>query len=484
MDWDYWTLERLRHDHPAWRLLRSDHAPLVAGFLHRAFIEQNHRVLPESALAERLEDELFRLREIHGEDKFPKPAAEYLDDWTLPDRAWLRKFYQDGTDEPQFDLTPATEKAITWLGSLAKRSFVGTESRLVLVFDLLRQLAAGAEPDPARRLEDLQRRKREIERQIERAERGEVQPFDATAIKDRFHQVTQLSRGLLSDFREVEHNFRALDREFRESVARGAATKKELLSASFGRRDKISDSDQGRSFGAFWEFLVADDRSEEFSQLLDRVLGLPAVQQMKPDVRVRRIHHEWLAAAQNVQTTVRRLSAQLRRFLDDRVQLENRRIMGLLQRVEQSALTLRDDPPKGTVAEIPRIAPSIRLPFERPLHPLGRAVTIRDVELLPGDESVDVSALYSQVVIDQETLAGQIRRALESRRQVTLGEICELWPPEHGLAEVLAYLRMADDSLPAVIDEAHHEVVTWPATGRDGGSVVRAARIPRVIFVS
>lgn len=38
MTLDYTTLETLRTHHPSWRLLRSDYAPLVASFLHRAFI--------------------------------------------------------------------------------------------------------------------------------------------------------------------------------------------------------------------------------------------------------------------------------------------------------------------------------------------------------------------------------------------------------------------------------------------------------------
>jgi hypothetical protein len=35
---DYATLELLRQNHPAWRLLRANHAPLVTSFLHRVFI--------------------------------------------------------------------------------------------------------------------------------------------------------------------------------------------------------------------------------------------------------------------------------------------------------------------------------------------------------------------------------------------------------------------------------------------------------------
>jgi hypothetical protein len=81
MSLDYVTLDLLRQNHPAWRLLRSDHAPLVAGFLHRVFVAPNVRTMAQSDLAEALEDELFGLRERLGEGAFPKPALEYLNDW-------------------------------------------------------------------------------------------------------------------------------------------------------------------------------------------------------------------------------------------------------------------------------------------------------------------------------------------------------------------------------------------------------------------
>ena len=148
MNLDYPTLDALRSHHPAWRLLRSEHAPLVASFLQRVFIAPNVRVLPAADLAEALEDELFSLREQLGGEVFPKPATDYLNDWADPDKGWLRKFYRQGSDEAQFDLTPATEKAIAWLGTLTERSFVGTESRLLTLFDLLKQMSEGSEANP------------------------------------------------------------------------------------------------------------------------------------------------------------------------------------------------------------------------------------------------------------------------------------------------------------------------------------------------
>ena len=83
---------------------------------------------------EALEDELFHLRDRLGDESFPKTARAYLNDWAAPEKGWLRKFYRQGSDEVQFDLTPSTEKALGWLEGLSQRSFVGTESRLLSLF--------------------------------------------------------------------------------------------------------------------------------------------------------------------------------------------------------------------------------------------------------------------------------------------------------------------------------------------------------------
>ena len=134
MSLDLATLEAMRRQHPAWRLLAADSGPLVASFLHRVFVEPNVRTMSQSDLAEALDDTLFALREQRGAQAWPKEALDYLSDWTANERGWLRKFYPPGSDEPHFDLTPATEKAIAWLVSLAERHFVGTESRLLTLF--------------------------------------------------------------------------------------------------------------------------------------------------------------------------------------------------------------------------------------------------------------------------------------------------------------------------------------------------------------
>jgi hypothetical protein len=178
MSLDFDTLDLLRQNHPAWRLLNSPHAPLIASFLQRVFIAPNERVIAQADLVEALEDNLFALREQLGADAFPKNALDYLNDWAGNDKGWLRKFYRQSSDEPWFDLTPATEKAISWLDSLAERAFVGTESRLLTLFELLKQISSGSETDPEARIAELQQRRDDIDAETARVLDGDMPLLD------------------------------------------------------------------------------------------------------------------------------------------------------------------------------------------------------------------------------------------------------------------------------------------------------------------
>ena len=486
---DHATLATLRDRHPAWRLLASPHAPLVAAFLHRAFVVPNVRVMPEADLAEALEDELFALRETLGMATYPKSAVDYLNDWTAPDKGWLRKFYKPGTDEAQFDLTPATEKAIAWLVSLSERPFVGTESRLLTLFALLEQISAGTEADPEKRLAELYRKREELDADIARTLAGDVPLLDDTAVKDRFQQFQQLARELLSDFREVEHNFRLLDRRVREKIALWEGAKGALLDEVMGERDAIGDSDQGRSFRAFWDFLMSSRRQEELTARLGQVLALPAVAALKPEPRTRRVHHDWLEAGEHTQRTVAQLSQQLRRFLDDRAFLENRRILELLRSIESTALGLRERAPAGAVMELEEMGAAIELPMERPLFTPTVKPLLASLALEAGEDAIDTARLFDQVVVDKARLHSAVRRALRHQPQVTLHHLLQSAPLQQGLAELVAYLELAHteaasnpEALRAVVDESAVEPIHWQARSASGETITRIAHLPRIIF--
>lgn len=483
MTLDFTTLDALRTYHPAWRLLRSDHAPLVVSFLHRVFVVPNMRLMAAADLAETLEDELYALRLHAGESAFPKPALDYLNDWAAPDKGWLRKFYRPGTDEAQFDLTPATEKAIAWLAQLSERQFVGTESRLLTLFDLLKQMSEGSEADPAKRIAELHKKRAELDVEIAQVLSGNVPLLDDTAVKDRFQQFMQGARELLTDFREVEHNFRQLDRRVRERIALWEGSKGALLEEIMGERDAITDSDQGKSFRTFWDFLLSSQRQEELTELLDRVLALPAVADLKPDTRTRRVHYDWMEAGEQAQRTVAALSQQLRRFLDDQAWLENRRIMDILHSIESKALALREVSPAGNLMVMAEARADIELALERPLFTPAIKPVFANLVLQAGDEDIDPSKLFDQVVVDKARLTRHIRHALQERTQITLNELVIEQPLQHGLAELVAYLQLGSETFNTVVDEDTSEPIHWHTETSDGQPVRRSARIARVIFI-
>ena len=475
---NYDELVALRRSHPAWRLLLASHAPLVASFLHEAFIAPNVRTLSQSALRSKLEDALYRLREVDATDAFPRGADQYLDEWADEGHGWLRKYYPPDSDEPHFDVTPGTERAIEWLAALGRRPFVATESRIMTVFDLLRQIVEGTTLDPASRVAELERRRQELDDEIAAVRDGRLEVMDAARVRDRFLQMAATARGLLADFREVEQNFRELDRAVREKIATWEHGKGALLAEIFGERDAIADSDQGKTFRAFWDFLMSPERQEELTRLLETVLALPAVEALAPDARLRRVHYDWLEAGDVAQRTVARLSRQLRRYLDDQALLENRRVMQLIRRIEQRALAVRGEPPDGAFTELDEPAPRIELPMERPLFsvPLRPNITARPA--LADGGAIPDDVLFNQVFIDRELLAQRIRRTLQAREQVTLAEVVAVHPLEHGLAELIAYLSLAAEDRRAQIDERRTQAIDW----LDSEGRPRRATLPVIVF--
>lgn len=477
---DFEEIEHLRRHSPAWRLLRADHAPLVLSFLGRVFVAQNVRSIPLAQLTDLLEDELYALNDRLGEGTFPKSAKAYLDDWATPATGWLRVYYPVGSDQPQVDATPAVEKALGWVASARVRSFVGTESRLQTAFELLRQMAYGTEPDDAVRLAELRRRRDEIDREIERVESGDVPPMDATALRDRYQQFGDTARGLLADFREVESNLRGLDRAVREQIAAWAGTKGDLLDTIVGDRHAIADSDQGRSFHAFYDFLLSSQRQTEFAELLERVHAQGDLGSDVRDPRLRTIHYDWLDAGEQVQQTVRQLSEQLRRFLDDQVWLENRRVTELLRRVETAALRLRDHPAAKPVIELAATSPSVTLPMERPLYRPTERRALDSAALEAGDTTqLDLSALVEQVYVDRARLARTVTDVVAVRGQAGLTEVLDVHPLEQGLAELVAYLALDEPGILVDVNESERDRIPW----WDERGTARVAVLPRVTFV-
>jgi hypothetical protein len=270
----------------------------------------------------------------------------------------------------------------------------------------------------------------------------------------------------------------------RERIALWEGGKAALLDEIMGRKDAIDDSDQGRSFRAFWDFLMSDSRQQELTSLLDTILEHPAVAATEPDPRLRRVHYDWLQAGDHTQRTVADLSKQLRRFLDDQAWLENRRIMDLLRGIEAKSLAVRESATDrsrvhGNARDIRHHRAALRAPAV--LAALQALAGFRHPHGIR--RGIDASALFAVRLVDKAALASHIRHSLRDASQVTLRQLVQSRPPEHGLAEIIAYLELAHTSFTITVDESAEDVLEWSCITEDGSSIQKSARLPRVIFV-
>ena len=94
---DYAQIEALRERHPAWRMLRATHAPLLLTVLGRFFVEEGRGASSEGELVAALDDQLYAINAQDPENpRFLRTAAEYLADWAGPEAGFLRRFYPLG----------------------------------------------------------------------------------------------------------------------------------------------------------------------------------------------------------------------------------------------------------------------------------------------------------------------------------------------------------------------------------------------------
>ena len=474
---DYYAINSLRENHPGWSLLRAQNAPLALTFFMAAFTGPNQRNLGRQELIDVLDDVLFGLRDSEGQEKFPRPAGEYLDDWAADERKWLRKYYVPGEDEPHYDLTAAAEDVVRWVENLRGRDFVATQSRLTSIFAVLKQLVQQSETDPEVRLTELQRQRDGIDAEMQRISDGQIRVMTGPEALDHLQQLTGLARDLLSDFREVEQNFRKLDRQVREQIATWDGTQGELLESIFDNQQDISSSLQGRTFQGFWDYLMSPQLRTELQDLLQRATRIEALAATDMHTVVN-LHQDWLPAVEQTQATVRQLSQQMRRLLDDKVFLENKRIMQLIRSIESGALGTREAPPSGAFMEIEAPSVDVVLPFERPLYEPSRRVLVDDAVETADDADVDASALFGQFFVDKERLKANIDAVLAEADQATLAEVTRAYPLSQGLAEVVAYYQLATESDWATINPEQSQHLSWQLP--DG--TTREATIEQIIF--
>lgn len=465
------------------KLFRKERAAMMLAFFVGAFKKGHRSDIGRSALASELSAFRDYLSLTVGDDaaaKDPdsKNAAALLDEWA--DDGFLRKYYRAEASEPSYDLTPESEKAIEWLRELSERRFVGAESRLLKVFDLMKDIAYGAAFDAEERIAELNKRRAEIDAEIERVRSGAAGALDPTAVRERYYELEDTARRLLADFRQIELNFRTLDRDARAQVIAADKERGSVLKDIFEYRDAILSSDQGKSFQAFWAFVMSAEKKSEFATLAGRVLAVPEVAALPKSVELDAFDRLLVSAGARVQRTAHLLNEELRVFLDEKGRREGRAVAILAEEIKRTALTLRDAPPSDRAFVEIEGDPEIDLVMERPLYEPEEPVKIGETPDERGASDADAAALFFHSEIDREAIRENIAQALRDRPQISLAELLERYPVTDGSAEILGYFAEASAPGAAMIGEG--EMTELLAQNRKRGTAYRVGA-PEVVYI-
>ena len=467
------------------RLFRSDHAPLILAFFSGLSREDKVLVLTESDLIERLYNFLEYIDFLEVSDShentqlsyFESKAGQLIKRWT--DQGYLRNDL-DLQGTVLYELTPESEKALQWLDTLQKREFVGTESRMKDIINRLRDLVENTNANPDVRLHELALKKAKIEQEMARIQQNqEVHTFDDYQIKSRFQEVNRLAQQLLSDFREVEGNFRELTRDIyhRHMELRGG--KGQILRYAFDALEALKSTDQGKSFYAFWDFLLVTSGQEELQQLTEKVFGLLDDRSIEPqDAFLKHLRTYLHQAAQKVLESNDRMAERLSRIIVDKDPHESRKMKETFSRIKELAVRLADLEFSDEAFFEIDLRPHIFLPMERRLSLEPQEFMDMELpELEPDDyeESPEVlEYLFNAFYVDKDQLRERVERMLDENPGVSLTDLVRDHPVQQGLPEIFAYLHMS--ARREGVDEKNTRLIPFDYENK------RALRMPEVRF--
>lgn len=420
------------------QILRAEHFPLLVSFFHLAFKQLEKQTYTQSALSSLLGDFLFSLERQNIMDYSQQPI-DYLQKWAQ--QGYMRRYYES-TDEPVYELSPAAVNALRWLEDLNKQQFVGTHSRLLQFFSLLQQIV-NKTAGPYERIQQLLEERKKLDIEIEKIKEGNYAKPSDTQIKEEYFLAEETARRLLADFRQVEENFRDLDTQTRQTIVKSNVAKGILLDNIFEQQDFLWDTDQGKSFKAFWEFLMSESMQQELEDLIEKLNNIPAVKEVKQDQIVDRIKSNLVDAGDKVNRSNDGLIEQLRKYVEQKNLSESRHILRSIEEIEYLLMQYKE---VIDLQEILMEVDSVFKPLllmERPLFTPPAKIVFQQIFVEDGTADADTNILFEQFYIDIDMLRNNVKSVLRTKPQASLSELLHLYKSTKGTAEILGYMQIA-----------------------------------------
>lgn len=347
-----------------------------------------------------------------------------------------------------------------------------------LIFEGIEQLLTLSSGDVQERLKQLHEQESRIVAEISRIHvSGEVATLSPVQINERFHWLLATARELLSDFRQVEENFKAIAREIAERHTHPEASRGGILGHLLDAYEALHETTQGQSFYGFWKLLLAQDRQERFRETVEQVYALaPLEPPLRNDRTLGQLLGRLLCEGEKVVKSNERMAGNLRRVLETTRLGEHRRMREIIREIQADALRTKDTPPdQDDFFSLEEMPPFYVAMSREPWQPGEVLAAALPAEL--ADDAVDQEAFRRLRTLPHVQLA-QLRRnvetLLEKQESIWLDDVLAAYPPRDGVLEVLGYVAVALEERQHLVSEDQTQQIELGSGGE--------WQVPAVLF--
>lgn len=478
-------ISSILNDSPSVELLRLKNRELVFDFFLTTFNKDRSNISFENLLLSltdfisqpnvSLEEE-----ESHTIETFETKAKNAIREWT--NKGFLYNYKNDNGDV-YYELSPHTNKTINWIYSLEKKEFVGTESKFKDIFNKLKELVEFTNEDIKKRIKILEDKKRNIEQKIQQLNTGEdVKMFEEHEIIHRFQQLTFSAKELLSDFKEVEDNFKNITKDIYQKYTDENLTKSDILRFTFDALDDLKESYQGKSFYAFWRFLMDRNLQEEWDTLTDELYKTLTKKGIQiNDTFLKGMKNYLHASGNKVYQANDKMAEKLSRIIRENDNSEKKLTKKVIQEIKSYLTEISKTKKRPDLSIEVELNSKINITFDKRLtfEPKEEITYNKNPKLAENDisQSNQLTKIFKENVIDKNLLRTRIKEVLKSKSQTTLNEVIENnGGIKNGLPELFGYFGIIKDFTHSFNPEKQQEIIFDKANNK-------SIKIPEIILI-
>jgi hypothetical protein len=498
---DITSVENLIQNDSGLTLLTKRNASFIISFLYKMFktdkednesgIEQTHLVHVLSTYLNTFQstDDLLDSEyldeqstvELDNEDK----ALNLIKSWSNPKNGFIFRYYdEDGTE--MIEVSAGLERMFRYIGEVedSKKLFIGTESRFADILDRLKELDENTIDDPIKRIHELEKKKEEIDSQINQIrESGHAPTYTPLQVQERISGIEKTANELLSDFRQLKDNNHKIFAELCHRQLEVTENRGTLLGFILEQSDELENSPQGQSFNGFWRYLSAIDPSDTIAIKASNIHKRLPNQSMNMDF-FNSVEDSLFVAGQNIIDENHLLSERLKRVIMRKSKAEYQYISKTLKEIKTLAVNNPENLPYKQIIMEMDGSPQLSNSMVRPLVlPKGEASSGVDEYKTVEPPKFDFTQLLTDIYVNEDkirTIIDEERiKANEDNRVLTLHYLFALHPIEYGLAEVLTYLAILFRSDFCEVDDSQTQQVEY--TSYDTKKQMKLT-IPKVVI--